>query len=183
MQQGRHLADVAGRSGGAFLQVPCDVGKQGAVTAGQAVALLRDREGSHLQGRCAEDLHKTAVLGLILAVEDAGLRDGADDGLLDAAVALKGDQDAQVVVGTVLLGDDLIVEALRDDDAAVQGTGLKLLLYIRGVEGAEDVAGAEVHPERVGLGGGDHGLAVISGQMEALGFPGRSVLQSLSTQL
>ena len=141
------------------------------VRRSHAVALLGDGEGDHLQAGVLEDLDQTCPVGAEGVVSLQALGDGGDDLLLDLAGGLQADQQAQVIVGAVSLVDDLIVEALGHDDAAV------ILAAVQGVvqdgcgEGAEDVACAEVHPGRLCMGLGLDGLNVELGQLVAFFCP------------
>jgi hypothetical protein len=141
------------------------------VRRSHAVTLLGDGEGDHLQAGVLEDLDQTCpVLGEGGVCLQA-LGHGGHDLLLDLAGGLQADQQAQVIVGAVSLVDDLIVEALGHDDAAV------ILAAVQGVvqdgcgEGAEDVACAEVHPGRLCMGLGLDGLDIELGQLVAFFCP------------
>ena len=141
------------------------------ISGSNAVALLGDGEGDHLQAGVLEDLHQTCPVGTEGVVSLQALGDGGDDLLLDLAGGLQADQQAQVIVGAVSLVDDLIVEALGHDDAAV------ILAAVQGVvqdgcgESAEDVACAEVHPGRLCMGLGLDGLDIELGQFVAFFCP------------
>ena len=89
------------------------------VSRSDAVALLGDGEGDHLQAGCLEDLDQTCPVSAEGVISLQALGDGGDDLLLDVAGGLQADQQAQVVVGPISLVDDLVVEALGHDDAAV----------------------------------------------------------------
>ena len=137
----------------------------------EAVALFGDGEGHHLQAGFLEDLDQAGPVVGELGVGLQALGDRGDDLLLDGAGGLQADQQAEVIVGAVSLVDDLIVEALGHDDAAVVFARIKHLLQDGRREGAEDVARAEVHPGGLGRGLGLDGLAVELGQLVAFFRP------------
>ena len=147
-----------------WLHAACEVGLV------EAVALLGDGEGDHLQARVAEDLDEALPVGE-LGIGLEGLGDAGDDLLLDSACRLEADEQGEVVIGGVGLVDDLEVEGLGDDDATI------VLACVQGVvedgsgEGTEDVASAEVYPCRFLGRLLAHGLDIEFGELVALGFP------------
>ena len=147
-----------------WLHAACEVGLV------EAVALLGDGEGDHLQARVAEDLDEALPVGE-LGIGLEGLGDAGDDLLLDGACRLEADEQGEVVIGGVGLVDDLEVEGLGDDDATI------VLACVQGVvedgsgEGTEDVASAEVYPCRFLGRLLAHGLDIEFGELVALGFP------------
>ena len=59
---------------------------------------------------------------------------------------MEADEERQVVVGTIGLVDDLVVEALGYDDATVVLAAVEGIVEDGSGEGTEDVAGTEVYP-------------------------------------
>ena len=131
---------------GAFVDVGLDDGHQAAVRTVEGVALLGDGEGDHLQAGIGEDLLEAGHHGRIGGIGAQTLGHRTDDLTAGGAVGVQGDHHGQVVVGGVDLVDDVVVEGVGCDDAAVGAlTGVEQLLLQRRNEAAEDVAGAEVH--------------------------------------
>ena len=141
------------------------------ISGSNAVALLGDGEGDHLQAGVLEDLHQTGPVLGEGGVSLQALGDGGHDLLLDVAGGLQADQQAHVVVGAVSLVDDLVVEALGHDDTAVILAAVQRVVQDGGGESAEDVAGAEVDPSRLRVGLGLDGLDIELGQLVALFCP------------
>ena len=141
------------------------------VSGSNAVALLGDGKGDHLQAGVLEDLHQTCPVGTEGVVSLQALGNGSDDLLLDLAGGLQADQQAQVIIGLVSLVDDLVVEALGHDDAAVVLAAVQCVVQHGSGESTEDVAGTEVHPSGLGVGLGLDSLDVEFGQLVALFCP------------
>ena len=141
------------------------------ISGSNAVALLGDGEGDHLQAGVLEDLHQTCPVGTEGVISLQALGNGSDDLLLDLAGGLQADQQAQVIVGLVSLVDDLVVEAFSHDDAAVVLAAVQCIVQHGSGESAEDVACAKVHPSGLGVGLGLDSLDVEFGQLVALFCP------------
>ena len=146
------------------------------VSRSNAVALLGDGEGDHLQAGVLEDLHQTCPVLAEGVVSLQALGDGSHDLLLDLAGGLQADQQAHIVVGTISLVDDLVVEALGHDDTAVILAGVQRIVQDGSRESAEDVACTKVHPGGLGVGLGLDSLNIEFGQLIALFCPfGRQI--------
>ena len=169
-QSGDHAHGVAG-VGGALVDVSLHDGHQAAVGTVQSVALLSDGEGDHLQAGIGEDLLEAGHHLRVGRVGAQALGHRADDLAAGGAVRVQGDVHRQVVIRGVDLVDDVVVEGVGCDDAAVSGTLVQQALLQRGDEAAEDVARTEVDPDGVLLGGGSHGSVVKGGQLDAQLFP------------
>ena len=169
-QGGDHAHGVAG-VGGALVDVSLHDGHQAAVGTVQSVALLGDGEGDHLQAGIGEDLLEAGHHLRVGRVGAQALGHRADDLAAGGAVRVQGDVHRQVVIRGVDLVDDVVVEGVGCDDAAVGGTLVQQALLQRGDEAAEDVARTEVDPDGVLLGGGSHGSVVKGGQLDAQLFP------------
>ena len=141
------------------------------ISGSNAVALLGDGEGDHLQAGVLEDLHQTCPVSAEGIISLQALGNGSDDLLLDLAGGLQADQQAQVIVGLVSLVDDLVVEAFSHDDAAVVLAAVQCIVQHGSGESAEDVACAKVHPSGLGVGLGLDSLDVEFGQLVALFCP------------
>ena len=155
-------ADLA--HGEEWLHAACEVGLV------EAVALLGDGEGDHLQARVAEDLDEALPVGE-LGIGLEGLGDAGADLLLDGACRLEADEQGEVVIGGVGLVDDLEVEGLGDDDATIVLACVQGIVEDGSGEGTEDVASAEVYPCRFLGRLLAHGLDIEFGELVALGFP------------
>ena len=79
--------------------------------------------------------------------------------------------------------DNLVVEALGGDDAGVHQTVIEHPLGEVGLEGAEDVASAEMNPLRCGERLLSHGGTVILGEGVARLSPGGAVFQARFSEL
>ena len=132
-------------------------GKDGLQAAGQiglveAVALFRDGEGNHLQGRVAENLHQARPVPGELRVCLKGLRNAADDLFADGPVGAKAHREREVVVGGIGLVNYLEIEGFGHNHASVVLPGVEGVVEDGSREGPEDIAAAKVHPG--GLQGG-----------------------------
>ena len=76
----------------------------------------------------------------------------------------------------VHLLDDLIIIALCHGETPIQGAVVQQVLYNIGLEGTENVAGAEVDPEGILLGGCLDLLVIEGGELIACLLPCASVL-------
>ena len=157
--------------GGALVDVGLDNGHQAAVRTIQGVALLGDGEADHLQAGIGEDLLEAGHHGSVRGVSTQALGDGADDFAAGGAVRVQGDVHCQVVIRGVDLVDDVVVEGVGRDDAAIGQALVQQALLQGGDETAENVAGAKVDPNRMLLGSGSHGGMVKGGQLNAQLFP------------
>ena len=146
----------------------------------QRVALLRDGEGDHLQGGIDENLRKARHLARVLRVGAQALGDGGDDLAAGGGVRIERDVHGQAVERIVDFGDNLVVEGIRRDDAAVGQAFIEQLLLQGGNEAAEDIARTEVHPDRVLLRRVRHGLHVILRHGDAHLLP-RSAVRECGT--
>ena len=172
--------------GGRLLRAVVDVGldEREEVARGVAkrIALLRDGEGEHLQARVGEDLLEAAP-----ARRDGGLRldrlgQGADDLLVGRRVRVERDGEDEVVVRIVDLVHHVEIERLHAGDAAVHVAAGQQPVGDAADEDTEDVARAEMHPDRVLAGLLRDGLHVIGGQADAGLLPRGGVLDSLKCQ-
>ena len=144
-QGGDHAHGVAG-VGGALVDVSLHDGHQAAVGTVQSVALLGDGKGDHLQAGIGEDLLEAGHHLRVGRVGAQALGHRADDLAAGGAVRVQGDVHRQVVIRGVDLVDDVVVEGVGCDDAAVSDTLVQQALLQRGDEAAEDVARTEVDP-------------------------------------
>ena len=141
------------------------------ISRSNAVALLSDGEGDHLQAGVLEDLHQTCPVLAEGVVSLQALGNGSHHLLLDLAGGLQADQQAHIVVGTISLVDDLVVKALGHDDTAVILAGVQRIVQDGSRECTEDIACAEVHPGGFSVGLGLDGLDIELGQLIALLCP------------
>ncbi len=158
-EEGRDLAH--GKDG---VQAACEV------RLIEPVTLFGDGEGNHLQGRIPEDILQ-AVPVLELAVRLQRFGDARDHLFSHGPVAAEGNQQGKVVVRLVGLVDDLEIEGLGHDDAAVVLARVQGVVQDGGREGAEDVTAAEMDPGRFGEGLFAEGLDVETGNFVAFPFP------------
>ena len=170
-QQGRDHAHGMACVGGTLVDIGLDNGHQAAVRAIQGVALLGDGEADHLQTGVGEDLLEAGHHGSVRGVSTQALGDGADDLAAGGAVRVQGDVHRQVVVRGVDLVDDVVVEGIGCDDAAVGQAFIQQALLQGGDKTTEDVASAKVDPDGVLFGGSGHSSVVKSGQLNAQFFP------------
>ena len=84
----------------------------------EAVALLGDGEGYHLQCRIAEDVYEALPVGK-LVVSLQGFCDTGNNLLLDIAITLQRHEQGEVVVWCVCLVNDLEVEGLCNNHTTV----------------------------------------------------------------
>ena len=169
-QGGDHAHGVAG-VGGTLVNVGLHNGHQAAVGTIEGVALLGDGEGDHLQAGIGEDLLEAGHHLGVGRVGAQALGHRADDLAAGGAVRVQGDIHRQIVIRGVDLVDDVVVEGVGCDDAAVGQTLVQQTLLQGGDKAAEDVAGTEVDPDGMLLGGGGHGGVVKCGQLDAQLFP------------
>ena len=168
-----------GALGRAVVKVGLDEGEELPLDVLQGVALLGDGVADHLKGGIPEDgLQPLHVLGEGGARPQA-LGNGRHHVLLQRAVGQQGDHQSHVVKGGVNFVDDVVVEGVGGDDAALHQTLVQQLMLEPGDEAPEDVARAEVDPDGVLLRLGPHGLPVKLGQGDAGLFPGSPVLNAL----
>ncbi len=163
--------DAHGARGGlgAGLELGLDVAHELACGVAQAVALLGDGEGGELQvGGLEVALGAGKVLGTLGVREDAAGRRG-DEVLVKGAVSVHDDLQDVVVVGGIDLVEREGTEGLGHDDAAGEQAFVCELVGDLGVEGAVEVAAAEVHPHGLLHAGGLHGARVVGGHGDACG--------------
>ena len=170
-QQGGDHAHGVACVGGTLVNVGLHNGHQAAVGTIERVALLGDGEGDHLQAGIGEDLLEAGHHLGVGRVGAQALGHRADDLAAGGAVRVQGDIHRQVVIRGVDLVDDVVVEGVGCDDAAVGQTLVQQTLLQGGDKAAEDVAGTEVDPDGMLLGGGGHGGVVKCGQLDAQLFP------------
>ena len=170
-QQGGDHAHGVACVGGTLVDVGLHNGHQAAIGTIEGVALLGDGEGDHLQAGIGEDLLEAGHHLGVGRVGAQALGHRADDLAAGGAVRVQGDVHRQVVIRGVDLVDDVVVEGVGCDDAAVGQTLIQQTLLQGGDKAAEDVAGAEVDPDGMLLGGGGHGGVVKCGQLDAQLFP------------
>ena len=156
---------------GALLHVSLHHRKVRAVRLAQLIALLRDREGQHLQGRRAEHRLEVVLRLRVREVRLDSLRDAREHFLGHRAVGVEEHVERQVVLRGVDLVDDVVVERVASDDARLRKPFVQQPLRERTNETAEDVARAEMHPFRLGLGTRAHGGNVERRQLHAGLFP------------
>ena len=157
--------------GGTLVNVRLDHRHQAAVRTVEGVALLGDGKGNHLQAGIGEDLLEAGHHGRVGGIGAQTLGHRTDDLPAGGAVRVQGDHHGQVVEGGVDLVDDVVIEGVGGDDSAVGQALVQQFLLQCGNKAAEDVACAEVYPDRVFLGGGGHGRMVELGQLDAQLFP------------
>ena len=170
-QQGGDHAHGVACVGRALVDVSLDDRHQGTIGTIQGVALLGDGEGDHLQAGIGEDLLEAGHHLGVGRVGAQALGHRADDLAAGGAVRVQGDIHRQVVIRGVDLVDDVVVEGVGCDDAAVGQTLIQQALLQSSDKAAEDVACAKVDPDGVLLGGGGHGGVVKCGQLDAQLFP------------
>ena len=167
-KQGGHLAHVALRFGRASRKIGFHI------VPAQAVTLLRNGKGHHLQRGLAEDL----LQAVLAAVEITGFRDGTEDIFLNAAVGFECHNDRQIVIGLAAA-----IHAFHGDDPAVQQALVEKPLGCHSVQRLKDVACAEMQPCGIFFCPLNHGAAVIGGKKVTLLFPFGTVFQCLVVQL
>ena len=168
---------------GAFLDIGQHHGQRLTLDIGQGIALLGDGEGRHLHGGTDE---AGLQLGPLVGSGGVGahtLGDGGDDLLLGGAVGLEGHHQGHGIMGIIDLVNDVVVEGLGGDDAALRQTHVQQPLLQPGDKAAEDVARAEMHPHGRFLGGLGHLLPVVFGQGDTGLLIGGPVLNALIGQL
>ena len=164
IQQHRQLAHHQHR-----LHTTLEVGGIGEVT------LLGDGEADHLKAGGFENFHKPGPVLRELEISLQTFGNGGHHPLFDGAVGLQQHQQAQVVIGTVSLVDDLVVETFGHDDAPVTGTAVQCLLQHGCREGPEDIACAEVDPGGFRCGFLTDSCYIKPGQLIPLFFPASGV--------
>ena len=143
------------------------------IVPGQAVTLLCNGKGNHLQGGIAEDL----LHAVLAAVEITGFRNGAEDIFLYTAIGFERHNDRQIVILFAAA-----IHAFHGNDASVQHALVEKPLGSHSVQCLEDVACAEMQPGGIFFCPLDHGIAVIGGKDVTLCFPFGTVFQSFAVQ-
>ena len=115
----------------------------------ETVSLLRNREGAQLQGFLRKNLLQPAVFFLIIRIEDAGFCNRSDHRLFDVPIRTQCDQNREIIVRAVLLLHDFIIVSFRYDDSASRLFLIQHPLRNLRMECAENIAGAEVNPDRI----------------------------------
>ena len=122
--------------------------QQLALHVAQGVSLFRNRIGSHLQGRRREvRLQPVPVLREGRTCLHTS-RQGGDHLTVRAAVRPQGDHQGEGIKRLVDPVDNLVVKGFRRDDAPVCEARVQQALLQPRDESAEDIARAEVHPNR-----------------------------------
>ena len=176
IQKGSNFTHVALGLLRALFHIGDDSGNHFALAVYEAVALLCDGKACHLQGILAEDLAKSRIRLLVIAVQFQRLHNAAYYGLLDRAGGLESHQDGEVIVGMIHLLDDLIVEAFRYGQSAVQNALIEKVLYYVCLECPENIAAAEVDPERILFGRFSYCFSIILRKRVTFFFPPLPVL-------
>ena len=176
VEERRYFAHVALGLLGTLFHIGDDSGDHLALAVYEAVALLCDGKACHLQGILAEDLAKSRVSGFVIAVQLQGFHYAADYGLLDRAGGLKCYQNGEVIVGMIHLLDDLVVIAFRYGQSAVQNAVIEEVLHYVCLECPENIAAAEVDPERILFGRFSYCFSIILRKRVTFFFPPLPVL-------
>ena len=176
VEERRYFAHVALGLLGTLFHIGDDSGDHLALAVYEAVALLCDGKACHLQGILAEDLAKSRVSGFVIAVQLQGFHYAADYGLLDRAGGLKCYQNGEVIVGMIHLLDDLVVIAFRYGQSAVQNAVIEKVLHYVCLECPENIAAAEVDPERILFGRFSYCFSIILRKRVTFFFPPLPVL-------
>ena len=130
------------------------------------IALLRDRKADHLEGRIPEYfLHP--VEGSVRGTHCDGLSDSSHYILIHGSVRVERDHHAEVVIRMIAEIDNIVIERVDSDDSSVRLSLVQELLLELGNETAENVACAEMHPDRILLCRSSHLFHVICGKRDA----------------
>ncbi len=181
-QQGGGHAHGVGTALRALLKVGLDKGEILPMNVGEGVALFRDGVAHHLEGRAAENLLQPLHVPGIRRSGPQPLGHGGDDLLIHGAIGQQGYHQGHAVEGGINLVDNAVVKSIGGGDAAVYQPLLQQVLLEFGDKAPEDVARAEVDPNRVTIRFGAHGLPVERRQPDSRLLPGSPVLDALMTQ-
>ena len=144
-----HDSHVADRLRGTTLHILLHDRAEASVCILQVIALLRDREADHLQRRRAENLLHPRKILFAEASGDQGLYDTSDHRFLNCAIRLKRYQNAQILMGTVNLLDNLRITAARSNQPPVHHAAIQQFLYYVCLKRPENITRAEMQPHRL----------------------------------
>ena len=148
----------------------------------ERVALLRDGEGNHLQARIGEDRLEAAPCLRHARLRLDGLAQRAEHALVGRRVRVERDGQHEVVIRRVNLIHHVEIEGLHAGDAAIHFALGDQRIGQTAHEDAEDVARAEVRPDRVRLRLFGRRLNVVFRQLDAGALPRGSILDSFKRQ-
>ena len=94
MEERGNLSDIAARFLRTIFHVCGHISEGEPPAVCQAVALLCDRECSHLETGICKDLFEAAELSCVLGVKDERFHYAPDNSLFDVPVSFEGDKDA-----------------------------------------------------------------------------------------
>ena len=175
VQKGGYLSDVAVRFFRACRKISGHSRKLHAFSVHQTVAFLCNGKSRHLQRILGENLLQSSEGCLIVRVQSQGLHHRTNNSLLHGAVCLQRNQNIIIVMRTVHLLHDFIVESLSHHNSTVNDTGIEQILSHIGMKSAEQVPCAKMDPERIFFGLCNGSPTVKLWQLIALFFPLRAI--------
>ena len=164
IEQGSHLAEIAPglfRTGGQIRRdgrhdFPCRIPDD--------IPLLRNGKRGHLQRRIFKHLFQMPEFRLIIAVQHTGFSDGTDHRFFHRAIGFQRDQQRIIIVGPIAFLHDFIIKALHRNDPGLRLPGIQQFLHRGTLESAENIPGAEMHPNGRFFRCGDHFRPVEPGK-------------------
>ena len=178
-QSGHHAHGVA-----CFCRAVChiflDNRQKCAVGAVKGIAFFRDGEADHLQAFRSENFTQTVHHGFVGAVGAQTLGYAGDNFTRGGGVRVQRHVHCQVVKGRIDFVDDIVVEGIGRNNAAVGKALVQKALLKHRNKSAENVSCAKVNPDggfrrRIG-----HCLYIKLGQLDIGFFPSGAVIQAVS---
>ncbi len=164
---------------GAVFDIGLNEGENVSFGVFYGIAFFGDGERYHLQRRSGKHFHQALIVRFIFAVAAQRFAHGGDHFFVHRAIAFQHAKHAQAVKGTVGFINDFPVKAFGYDHTLVAQALVQQKLQIGGGEGAENVAGTQVQPDRSGFGFLCHFFHIETGQGKACVQPGLFFFQGI----
>ena len=135
------------------------------------ISLLCDGESYHLQTWCLENLDQSCpvVSKLLVSLDTFGNR--CDNLLFDSTIRLEAYEKREIIVRTISLIDNFVVEAFSNNNTTIVLAGVKCIVKNCSREGTEDVTCTKVNPSRLVVSLLSYGCDVILRKLITLSFP------------
>ena len=135
------------------------------------ISLLCDGESYHLQSWSLENLNQTRPVVSKLLIRLEAFCDRSDDLLFDSTIRLEAYEKREIIVRTISLIDNFVVEAFSHDYTTIILACVKRIVEDGCRESTEDVTCAEVNPSRLVVSLLSYGCDVILRKLITLSLP------------
>ena len=135
------------------------------------ISLLGDGESNHLQSWSLENLNQTrpVVSKLLVSLDTFGNR--CDNLLFDSTIRLEAYEKREIIVRTISLIDNFVVEAFSNNNTTIVLAGVKCIVKNSSRERTEDVTCTKVNPSRFIMCLLSYSSNIILRELITFGFP------------